>query len=202
MSRRFNIFLVLITLGLASWAYYLYQNSGGGELANLIKKEGEADYSGHKMETTVYDEHGKPQYFAAADEIKRYDNSERTEFFRPLLELFNKENSRKQWRVMADRAEITKDKMLYLRGNVKIASLDPSSHLQHIETDQIDVNLSTQDIFTESAVKSTGLGFTSSGIGLTGNLKKQVATLTKDVKTYIEPTVIQTNSGKSEQNKD
>lgn len=89
--------------------------------------------------------------------------------------------------------------MLYLRGNVKIESLDPSSHLQRIETDQIDVNLSTQDIFTESVVKSSGLGFTSSGTGLTGNLKKRVATLTKDVKTYIEPTVIQTHSEKSEQ---
>lgn len=199
MSRRLNIFLVLITLGLASWAYYLYQDNGFADLVNLIKKEGEADYSGRKMETTVYDEQGKPQYFAAADEIKRYDNSERTEFFKPLLELFNKENAQKQWRVTADRADITKDKMLYLRGNVKITSLDPSSHLQRIETDQIDVNLSTQDIFTESVVKSSGLGFTSSGTGLTGNLKKQVATLTKDVKTYIEPTVIQTHSEKSEQ---
>lgn len=202
MSRRLNLFLLFITLGLASWAYYLYQGDNFADLANLIKKEGEADYTGRRMETTVYDLQGKPQYFAAADEIKRYENNERTEFFRPLLELFNKESSQKQWRVMADRAEITKEKMLYLRGNVKIESLDRSSHLQRIETDEIDVDLSTQDIFTESAVKSTGLGFTSSGIGLTGNLKKQVATLTKDVKTYIEPTVIQTNSGKSEQNKD
>lgn len=202
MSRSLNLFLLFITLGLASWAYYLYQGDNFADLANLIKKEGEADYTGRRMETTVYDLQGKPQYFAAADEIKRYENNERTEFFRPLLELFNKESSQKQWRVMADRAEITKEKMLYLRGNVKIESLDRSSHLQRIETDEIDVDLSTQDIFTESAVKSTGLGFTSSGIGLTGNLKKQVATLTKDVKTYIEPTVIQTNSGKSEQNKD
>ena len=45
-------------------------------------------------------------------------------------------------------------------------------------------------MFTDSEVKSQGLGFTTSGIGLKGNLKQQVATLLKDVKSYIEPTVI------------
>ena len=104
----------------------------------------------------------------------------------------------KQWELSADHAEITKEKILHLVGNVKLQALDPTSRLQKIETDKLMVDLNTQDISTESVVKSTGLGFTTTGTGLKGNLKQQVATLLKDVKSYIEPTVIKETN---EQNK-
>lgn len=196
--KRLNILLILITLGLASWAYYLYQAETPTDLSSLIKKEGAPEYTGRRMETAVYDLQGKAQYFAAANEIKRYESSERTEFIQPSLELFDKETGAKQWRLTAEHAEITKDKMLYLRGDVKIQSLDPQSRLQRIETAQLNVDLTTQDISSDSIVKSQGMGFTTTGTGLTGNLKKQIATLTKDVKSYIEPTVIQKHSENSD----
>lgn len=199
MNRRLTLFLVFVTLGLASWTYYLYQSDDSSLLSSLIKKDGEPDYTGNRMETTIYDNNGKPQYFASALKIKRFENNARTEFIQPLVELFSKETAEKQWRLTADSAEITQDKMLYLRGNVKLVSLDKTSSLQRIETDNLDIDLTSQDIFSENVVKSTGLGFSSSGTGITGNLKKQVATLTKDVKTYIEPVVIQQNQ---ELNKD
>lgn len=188
MNIRLNIILILIVAVLGGW-YYSQQTSDTIGLS-LIKKEGEPEYVGQQMTTTVYDLTGKPQYFAEAKEIKRYEETERTEFFKPLLNLFDKETAFKQWKVTADYAEVTKDKMLNLKGHVKIESLDPTSRLQKIETDSLSVDLNTQDIFSQSIVKSNGMGFATTGTGLTGNLKKQVATLTKDVKTYIEPTVI------------
>lgn len=194
MNRRLNTILVLITLVLGSWAYYLYQSDKIPDLSNLIKQEGAPEYTGNRAETTVYDLQGKPQYFASADEIKRFEGTQRTEFIKPLLNLFDGVSALKQWKVTADYAEITQDKMLHLKGNVKIESLAPNSRLEKIETDTLSVNLTTQDIFSESVVKSEGLGFTTTGNGLTGNLKKQVATLTNNVKTYIEPTVIQQSS--------
>lgn len=195
---RLNILLVAIALIVGSWAYYLYQGENQTDLSALIKKEGAAEYTGNRMETTVYDLQGKPQYFATAQEIKRFESTERTEFFQPLLNLFDKVTALKQWKVTADYAEITKEKILNLKGNVKIESLDPTSRLHKIETETLSVDLNTQDISSESVVKSQGLGFTTTGRGLVGNLKKQVATLTKEVKTYIEPTVIQNASGKPE----
>lgn len=190
MNIRLNIILLLIVAALGGW-YFSQQQSDNPNLADLVKREGSPEYTGQKMETTVFDVKGKPQYFAQANEIKRYETTERTEFFKPLLNLFDAETALKQWKVTSDYAEVTKDKILNLKGNVKIQSLDETSKLTSIETDSLSVNLSTQDIFTESVVKSKGMGFTTTGTGLTGNLKKQVATLTKDVKTYIEPTVIQ-----------
>ena len=159
-------------------------------MGQLIKKDGTPDYTGDRMSTSVFDIQGKPQYYAEADEIKHYENSERTEFFNPFVNLFDKVTALKQWKLSADHAEITKEKILNLVGNVKLQALDPTSRLQKIETDKLMVDLNTQDISTESVVKSTGLGFTTTGTGLKGNLKQQVATLLKDVKSYIEPTVI------------
>ena len=96
----------------------------------------------------------------------------------------------KQWKLSADHAEINAERILTLSGNVTLQALEPTSKLQRIETDHLSVNLITQDVFTDSEVKSQGLGFTTTGVGLKGNLKQQVATLLKDVKSYIEPTVI------------
>lgn len=200
MNRRLNTILVLITLVLGSWAYYLYQSDKIPDLSNLIKQEGAPEYTGNRAETTVYDLQGKPQYFASADEIKRFEGTQRTEFIKPLLNLFDGVSALKQWKVTADYAEITQDKMLHLKGNVRIESLAPNSRLEKIETDTLSVNLNTQDIFSESVVKSEGLGFTTTGNGLTGNLKTQVATLTNNVKTYIEPTVIQKSSDSKDNN--
>lgn len=197
MNIKLNLILLVIVAVLGGW-YFSQQESDKSGLADLVKREGAPEYTGEKMATTVYDLKGKPQYFAEAQEIKRYETTERTEFIKPLLNLFDAETALKQWKVTADHAEITKDKILNLRGNVKIIGLDPNSRLTSIETDSLSVNLTTQDITTESVVKSTGMGFTTSGTGLVGNLKKQVATLTKDVKTYIEPTVIKQSENSSE----
>lgn len=189
MNTRLTIVLLLIAGVLGGWYYSLQEKEKSG-LEDLIKKEGQPEYVGNKMSTSVYDLKGKPQYFAQADEIKRYESTERTEFLKPFIELFAKDSSVKQWKVSADKAEITKEKMLNLSGNVKLQALDPLSRLQQISTDTLTVDLNTQDIFTESVVKSVGSGFTTTGTGLKGNLKQQVATLQKDVKSYIEPTII------------
>ncbi|MDH2998942.1 LPS export ABC transporter periplasmic protein LptC [Pasteurellaceae bacterium LFhippo2] len=193
MNLRLNIILILIVAVLGGW-YYSQQTDDKTGLEQLIKREGSPEYKGEKMSTIVYDLNGKPQYFAESQEIKRYETTERTEFIKPLLNLFDSETGQKSWQVTADYAEITKEKMLNLTGNVKIESLDSSSRLQRVETEKLTVDLTTQDITTDSIVKSNGMGFTSTGTGLTGNLKKQVAQLTKDVKSYIEPTVINKQS--------
>ncbi|MFA9499518.1 LPS export ABC transporter periplasmic protein LptC [Mannheimia sp. E30BD] len=189
MNTRLTFILLIIVAILGGWYYSLQEKENMG-LDQLIKKEGQPEYVGNKMSTTVYDLKGNPQYFAQASEIKRYESTERTEFFKPFIELFAKDSTQKQWKVSADYAEITKEKMLNLKGNIKLDALDPTSRLQQITTDTLTVDLNTQDIFTESEVKSIGSGFTTTGVGLTGNLKQQVATLKKDVKSYIEPTII------------
>ena len=189
MNKRITALLLVIVAALVGWMQYQAKDDANG-LDNLIKKEGMPDYTGKRMSTSVFDLEGKPEYYAEAEEIKRYEESEKTEFTNPLVNLFDKLTALKQWKLSADHAEINAERILTLSGNVTLQALEPTSKLQRIETDHLSVNLTTQDVFTDSEVKSQGLGFTTSGIGLKGNLKQQVATLLKDVKSYIEPTVI------------
>ena len=107
MNIRLNIILLIIVAALGGW-YVSQQKPENDGLDQLIKKEGNPDYTGNKITTSVYDLKGKPQYFAEAEEIKRYETTERTEFIKPLVELFDSETSLKQWKVSADHAEITK----------------------------------------------------------------------------------------------
>lgn len=198
MNKRITALLLVIVATLLGWMQYQAKDETNG-LDNLIKKEGMPDYTGNRMSTSVFDLEGKPEYYAEAEEIKRYEESEKTEFTNPLVNLFDKLTALKQWKLSADHAEINAERILTLSGNVTLQALEPTSKLQRIETDHLSVNLITQDVFTDSEVKSQGLGFTTSGIGLKGNLKQQVATLLKDVKSYIEPTVIK---AANEQEKD
>lgn len=189
MNKRITALLLVIVAALVGWMQYQAKDEANG-LDNLIKKEGMPDYTGNRMSTSVFDLDGKPEYYAEAEEIKRYEESEKTEFTNPLVNLFDKLTALKQWKLSADHAEINAERILTLSGNVTLQALEPTSKLQRIETDHLSVNLTTQDVFTDSEVKSQGLGFTTTGVGLKGNLKQQVATLLKDVKSYIEPTVI------------
>ena len=182
MNKRITALLLVIVAALVGWMQYQAKDDANG-LDNLIKKEGMPDYTGNRMSTSVFDLEGKPEYYAEAEEIKRYEESEKTEFTNPLVNLFDKLTALKQWKLNAER-------ILTLSGNVTLQALEPTSKLQRIETDHLSVNLTTRDVFTDSEVKSQGLGFTTTGVGLKGNLKQQVATLLKDVKSYIEPTVI------------
>jgi hypothetical protein len=189
MNKRITALLLVIVAALVGWMQYQAKDDANG-LDNLIKKEGMPDYTGNRMSTSVFDLEGKPEYYAEAEEIKRYEESEKTEFTNPLVNLFDKLTALKQWKLSADHAEINAERILTLSGNVTLQALEPTSKLQRIETDHLSVNLTTQDVFTDSEVKSQGLGFTTTGVGLKGNLKQQVATLLKDVKSYIEPIVI------------
>ena len=198
MNKRITALLLVIVATLLGWIQYQAKDETNG-LDNLIKKEGMPEYTGNRMSTSMFDLEGKPEYYAEAEEIKRYEESEKTEFTNPLVNLFDKLTALKQWKLSADHAEINAERILTLSGNVTLQALEPTSKLQRIETDHLSVNLTTQDVFTDSEVKSQGLGFTTSGIGLKGNLKQQVATLLKDVKSYIEPTVIK---AANEQEKD
>ena len=188
MNIRWTVFLSVITLVLLAWYYSLNQDDQ--QLATLIKKEESPEYIGHKMSTVVYSPTGKKQYLAVSDKVEYYNYDGHTNFERPLVYLFEIENQKTQqkesWKLSADRAILTKDNMLYLKGNVIAETLLPQSKLQRIETEDAKVNLNTQDISSDSTVKINGQNFTSTGLKLTGNLQQQIANLKEQVKTYYE----------------
>lgn len=188
MNKALNLGLAVVVAVLIGWYFSL--QSQQEDLSHLIKKVGMPEYSGENLTAMVYDLNGKPQYLAKAKEIKRFEESGVTQFIQPTLELFDLESGTKQWQAVANQAEITKDKLLHLYGEVVLTSFDPKSRLQQIRTEQLTVNLTTHDISSGTFVQTNGMGFQTHGKGLKGNLKQQVATLLAEVKTQIEPTVL------------
>ncbi|WP_439239129.1 LPS export ABC transporter periplasmic protein LptC [Lonepinella sp. BR2919] len=188
MNIRWTVILAIITLVLLGWFYSLNQTDS--ELAELIKQEESPEYVGNKMNIVIYSPTGAKQYVALSDKVEYYEYDGHTDFYIPIVYLFDIQNEKTQqtesWKLSADKATLTKDNMLYLNGNVLGESLLPQSKLQRFETESAVVNLTTQDISSDKQVKINGLNFTSTGLKLTGNLQQQVATLKEQVKTHYE----------------
>lgn len=183
-----TIFLSVITLAVAAWFYLSNQNPQ--QYAELIKKQENPEYVGRKMSTVVYSPTGQKQYVAKSEQVEYYQHDGHTDFTQPLVYLFEIESEKiakkESWKLSADNARLTKDNMLYLNGNVVVETLLTASKLQRIETESAVVNLTTQDISSDSMVKINGQNFTSSGLKLAGNLQQQVATLKEQVQTLYE----------------
>ncbi|MDO4430546.1 MAG: LPS export ABC transporter periplasmic protein LptC [Lonepinella koalarum] len=188
MNIRWTVILSVIALCLLTWFYTLNQKDE--DLSSLIKKDEQPEYVGHNMQTLVYSPTGQKQYQATAKQVEYFQQDGRTHFILPDVLLFEitseKSQQKHSWTLRADKAVLTKDNMLYLSGNVIAQSLVNDSKLQRVETQQATVNLKTQDITSDQAVKINGLNFTSTGLKLVGNLQQQTATLKEQVKTYYE----------------
>ncbi|GJH42937.1 LPS export ABC transporter periplasmic protein LptC [Pasteurella canis] len=191
MNIRWNIVLSAIALVLLAWFYSLNQSEDN--LSTLIKKPDSPEYTGQKMRTTVFSPTGKKQYFASAESISHFTTSGKTHFQMPMVYLFDIDtlntdsgNDKESWKLSANKAVLTKNNMLYLEGNVIAESLFTHSRLQRVETESAVVNLSTQDITSDTTVKIYGQNFHSTGLKLSGNLHQQIATLKEQVNTYYE----------------
>ncbi|MDU8924017.1 LPS export ABC transporter periplasmic protein LptC [Pasteurellaceae bacterium LIM206] len=187
MNIRWNIILAVIALSLLGWFYSLNQEAPG--LSKLIKSAESPEYTGKKMETTIFSPTGQKQYLATADGVEYYTNDGHTDFTRPVVYALNIQGENRQtesWKLTADKATLSKDNKLYLSGNVIAESLDKTTRLQRIATERATVDLKTQDITSDTMVTIQGQNFESSGLKLTGNLKQQVATLQEQVKTHYE----------------
>ncbi|TNH04005.1 LPS export ABC transporter periplasmic protein LptC [Testudinibacter sp. TR-2022] len=197
MTSRWNIVLVVIALALLAWYYSLNQQDNT-DLAARIQNSDSPDYIANQMETTLYSLDGRKQYVATADEVEYFQTQGDTLFKAPIVYLFetsrNSDKLVRSWRLSADQAKISKDKILYLNDNVSIQSLLPESKIHSLQTSSAVVNLTTQDITSDTMVSVVGQSFTTTGKSLSGNLRQQIATLKEQVQTHYE---IQQNENKN-----
>lgn len=142
-------------------------------------------YQSQHTVTVVYNPAGKLNYKLVAEDAKYYTAGELSWFTQPVMTLFD-ENAVATWSVRADRAKLTKDRMLYLYGHVEVNSLTTTSQLEKIKTDNAQVNLVTQDVTSDDEVTLYGTNFTSNGMKMRGNLRTKTAELIDKVKTNYE----------------
>ncbi|KGQ69925.1 LPS export ABC transporter periplasmic protein LptC [Chelonobacter oris] len=189
MNVRWNMILIVITLSLLGWYYTLNQQEESA-LTTRIQADKSPDYIANQMETTLYSLDGRKQYVASAEQVEYFQQSGDTVFKSPVVYLFesakNSDNLVRSWKLSADQAKITNDKMLYLDNNVAIESLLPESKIHSLKTSSAVVNLTTQDITSDTMVTVVGQSFTTTGKSMAGNLRQQIATLKEQVQTHYE----------------
>ena len=88
-------------------------------------------YQSQHTVTVVYNPAGKLNYKLVAEDAKYYTAGELSWFTQPVMTLFD-ENAVATWSVRADRAKLTKDRMLYLYGHVEVNSLTTTSQLEKL----------------------------------------------------------------------
>lgn len=184
MSRAklgITLILLVIVLALIGWNMTDVNHDNGAIPVNNQMPT----YQSQHTVTVVYNPTGKLSYKLVAEEVNHYTEGEVTWFTQPVMTLFDT-NALATWSVRADRAKLTKDRMLYLYGNVEVNSLTTTSQLEKIKTDNAQINLITQDVSSDDEVTLFGASFTSNGMRMRGNLREKTAELIDKVKTNYE----------------
>ncbi|WON76553.1 LPS export ABC transporter periplasmic protein LptC [Serratia sp. UGAL515B_01] len=176
-----TLVLLVIVLALIGW-----NMTNLSDNSSSLPLNGQAPtYQSQRTVTIVYSPTGKLSYKLVAEEVKYFTTEELSWFAQPVMTLFD-EKAVATWSVRADRAKLTKDRMLYLYGNVEVNSLTTTSQLEKIKTENAQVNLITQDVSSDDEVTLFGTNFTSNGMKMRGNLRNKTADLIDKVKTNYE----------------
>ncbi len=175
--RWITLFLALVALALIGWDMSVFNPRNTEPTDN-----NEASSQSEHTVTVVFNPIGQLNYKLVAENVQNFSAQELTWFTKPVMTLFG-ENAVAIWTVRADRAKLTNDKMLYLYGHVEVDSLVPDAQLQKIKTDNAQINLITQDVSSDDQVTLFGVGFTSNGMKMRGNLRAKTAELIEKVKT-------------------
>ncbi|HGM5490874.1 TPA: LPS export ABC transporter periplasmic protein LptC [Serratia fonticola] len=176
-----TILLTVLALALIGWNMADFGDDDGSVPVN----NEDPTYQSQHTVTVVYNPAGQLSYKLVAEEVKYYTADELSWFTQPVMTLFD-ENAVATWSIRADRAKLTKNRMLYLYGHVEVNSLTTTSQLEKIKTDNAQINLVTQDVSSDDEVTLFGTNFTSNGMKMRGNLRNKTAELIDKVKTNYE----------------
>lgn len=176
-----NIILTLIVLALIGWNLADFNQSK----APAVVDNSQPNYQTGNAITHVYNPMGKLAYKLITDDTHHFSSNKTSWFINPVLTAYDPK-SIPTWAVRSNKAKLTNDNMLYLYGNVQVNSLNPTSNLQKILTENAIVNLINQDVSSDDKVTVIGIGLRSVGMKMRGNMRTHTAELIEDVKTYYE----------------
>ncbi|HAI07391.1 MULTISPECIES: LPS export ABC transporter periplasmic protein LptC [Pantoea] len=180
-SRRWmTLILTLIALVLIGW------NLTNQDENTPVATDNQAPtYTSADSHTVVYNPQGALSYKLVSDKVTYFSDQELSWFDNPVMTTYD-ENKVPTWTLRADKAKLTKDRMLYLYGHVELNTLTQDSQLDRVKTDNAQVNLVTQDVTSDDQVTLYGRSFNSTGMKMRGNLRTKNAELIEKVKTSYE----------------
>lgn len=142
-------------------------------------------YTSETSATVVYNPEGGLAYRLNSKQVEYFDNQQLTWFTHPVLTTYDT-NKQPTWVLKADKAKLTRDRILLLYGHVEVQAQSNDSKLQRLTTSSAQVNLVTQDVTSNDMVTLNGIGFNSTGLKMRGNLRAKTAELLEKVNTSYE----------------
>ncbi|WP_348666614.1 LPS export ABC transporter periplasmic protein LptC [Arsenophonus symbiont of Ornithomya chloropus] len=177
----FNIILIIIILTIIGWNF-----TNLNKLTEpIIIDDYQPSYQTINSITHIYDPLGKLVYKLITNQAYYFSHQKKSCFIKPVLTIYNTK-SIPIWKITADQAKLTDDNILYLHGNVQINNLNKNLNLKHILMKNSIINLITQDVISDDRVIIIGNGFKTISMKIHGNIKKHIAELDENVKTYYE----------------
>ncbi|VFP80292.1 LPS export ABC transporter periplasmic protein LptC [Candidatus Erwinia haradaeae] len=176
-----KIFLILFFMILIGWS--LKKNHNFKNIFYIHKSAPEPTYITTHLQMLIYSQNGDLSNKINANQAKYYSHNKIICFIQPIVKTYDEKNN-PSWRIRADQAQLTHDKILYLYGNILIKSLSHNTQIKKIHMNNAKINLITQDIISEDHIILYGHTFHATSMKLHGNLRKKTIELTDQVKSF------------------
>ncbi|QOI10805.1 LPS export ABC transporter periplasmic protein LptC [Blochmannia endosymbiont of Colobopsis nipponica] len=125
---------------------------------------------------------GKLTYKIVADNIKYFNTTRVFDFSKPLTTILDK-NKIPIWTIKAERAKLTNKKILLLFDDIQINNTKKTHFFQKITTNNLVINLCTNDVYSNEKTTLYGKDFITTGKKFYGNLCIKKIKLLDDIQT-------------------
>ncbi|TDF34717.1 LPS export ABC transporter periplasmic protein LptC [Alteromonadaceae bacterium M269] len=175
------LFIIVLGLNLPFWLQEETKDTAGTQDDSWLP-----NYQAKGMKSSLYDKNGKLNHQVFAKTMEHYELLGFTLFEAPEYTIFTNDGA-EPWKVTASEGTLYEDNRIQLETNVRIKSLNPSSQIQTLTTEFIEIDLNTRTIVSDQSVEITGEGFKTIGTGFNANLITETFTLDKHVQTLYDP---------------
>ncbi len=165
-------------------ALFLYlQHSGeqADKSATQIAERLQPDFVARNIHAVRFDLDGQPAQQLEAEQARYFAHSERTELVKPDLLLFT-DSSPNVWRATALTGEVHHTDQVTLQQQVVISAQTSENQADDtISTERIQINLRTDELYTELPITVTSDRYQLKGTGMHADLNTEVVEIKQDV---------------------
>lgn len=142
-------------------------------------------FTANDVSTTQYNEAGIRNYRLNSKYLEYYKKIDETHFNEPILWTYY-QGKDKEWRVTADFAVLRNKRILTMTGHVKIYNLLPDAQITLMTTDELTLDLTTRDFWSEQITEIFGIRTFSRSERVKGNFGSHQMDMIEKVKSTYE----------------
>ena len=175
-----RLILCVLFVACMVWLWFPYFNQPTTTIQNREDIIAKPDYTAVALKQTAFDEQGKISHKVTADKMELYQQLGFTYFEKPIFTLYNQEQT---WQINANEATLYENDQLILEGDVVAKNLTNNAMIDHINADNIQVDIELQTMSSEQPVELIGPNLKITGRGLHADLKAEVIELINHTRT-------------------